>query len=397
MKAEQKALTARWVFPVDGPPLPNGVVTYRGETIAAVEPAGARTADVDLGNAAILPGLVNAHTHLDLSGLAGKCPPTADFTQWLRGVIAHRRQQTPVQIAADIGAGLAQCLKTGTTLLGDIAVQGQSWSALHSASLRSVVFLETLGLIEERLNSQVEAAMRWLDSCEPSVVCRPGLSPHAPYSTHHILYDATAKLAAERGLRLATHLAETKDELRLLAGESSAFEPFLKEMGVWNPKAWHTSPERYVANLQRHTDRFILAHCNGLPIETPIPRAATIVYCPRTHAAFGHPPHPFRDFLKRGVRVALGTDSLASNPDLDLLAEMRFVHRLYPDFPNDALLRMGTLSGAEALGWDEVTGSLTPGKSADLVVVPLPNEEGEPHRLLFESREPVARSMFGGV
>src|SRR5205814_8406147 len=124
------------------------------------------------------------------------------------------------------------------------------------------------------------------------------------------------------------------------------------------------------------------------------PPPSTLVYCPRTTAAFGHPPHPFREFLQRGVRVALGTDSLASNPDLDLLAEMRFVHQRHPDFPGDALLRMGTLSGAEALGWADETGSLTPGKSADLVVVPLPDIDGDPYQLLFESPQPVARTMF---
>jgi cytosine/adenosine deaminase-related metal-dependent hydrolase len=138
-------------------------------------------------------------------------------------------------------------------------------------------------------------------------------------------------------------------------------------------------------------------HANFLPPDTPIPPHGTIVYCPRTHAAFGHPTHPFRDFLKRGVRVALGTDSLASNPDLSVLAEMRFVHAHYPDVPGDTILRMGTLSGAEALGWADETGSLTPGKSADFVVVPLPDAEGDPYQLLLESRAPVAGTMFRGA
>ncbi len=127
-----------------------------------------------------------------------------------------------------------------------------------------------------------------------------------------------------------------------------------------------------------------------------MPPHSSIVYCPRTHAAFGHPPHPFREFLQRGVRVALGTDSLASNPDLDILAEMRFIHERYPDFPGDALLRMGTLSGAEALGWADECGSLTPGKSADLAIVPLPNEEGDPFDLLLKSQSRVSRTMFRG-
>jgi cytosine/adenosine deaminase-related metal-dependent hydrolase len=123
----------------------------------------------------------------------------------------------------------------------------------------------------------------------------------------------------------------------------------------------------------------------------------SIVYCPRTHAAFGHPTHPFREFLARGVRVALGTDSLASNPDLDVLAEARFVHAKHPDVPGDVLLRMATLSGAEALGWADETGNLTPGKSADFIVLPLPNEEKrDPHLLVLGSAQAVSGVVFRG-
>jgi cytosine/adenosine deaminase-related metal-dependent hydrolase len=123
----------------------------------------------------------------------------------------------------------------------------------------------------------------------------------------------------------------------------------------------------------------------------------TIVYCPRTHAAFAHPTHPFREFLQRGVRVALGTDSRASSPDLDLLAEARFLHRIHLDVDRASLLRMATLSGAEALGWQEATGSLTPGKSADLVVLPLPAAHpADPHELLFASSLPVQAVLWRG-
>jgi cytosine/adenosine deaminase-related metal-dependent hydrolase len=146
----------------------------------------------------------------------------------------------------------------------------------------------------------------------------------------------------------------------------------------------------------RPAPRLLIVHANHLSPDSPIPFQATIVYCPRTHAAFGHPPHPFREFLKRGVRVALGTDSLASNPDLSVLEEMRFIRQRYPDFPGDLLLRMGTLSGAEALGWADETGSIKPGKSADLAIVPMPNEDRDPHVLLFNSEHAVSRTMFRG-
>jgi cytosine/adenosine deaminase-related metal-dependent hydrolase len=122
-----------------------------------------------------------------------------------------------------------------------------------------------------------------------------------------------------------------------------------------------------------------------------------VVYCPRTHAFFGHPPHGFRDLLARGVRVALGTDSLASNPDLDLLAEARFLHRLYPDVPGAQLLHMATLAGALALGWGDEAGSLAPGKSADLAVLPLPPAgDTDPHELVLDSDLPVSAVLCRG-
>ncbi|HJZ59389.1 MAG TPA: amidohydrolase family protein, partial [Gemmataceae bacterium] len=144
----------------------------------------------------------------------------------------------------------------------------------------------------------------------------------------------------------------------------------------------------------------LFVHCNYTPAEAAryFHAGMSIVYCPRTHAAFAHPPHPFREFLARRVRVCLGTDSLASNPDLDILAEARFVRQRYPDFPGDTLLRMVTLSGAEALGWADETGSLETGKSADFVAVPLPDREAaDPHELLFADHPAERRTVFRGV
>jgi cytosine/adenosine deaminase-related metal-dependent hydrolase len=130
---------------------------------------------------------------------------------------------------------------------------------------------------------------------------------------------------------------------------------------------------------------------------TTIPRNCTLIYCPRTHTAFGHGPHPFPQFLRRGVRVALGTDGLASNPDLSILAEARHLHRHYPDVAGDALLCMATLWGAEALGWAEETGSLEAGKSADLVVVPLSADtKSDSYKRLFYSDLPVERVLCRG-
>jgi len=183
--------------------------------------------------------------------------------------------------------------------------------------------------------------------------------------------------------------------MELLEKRTGSFVQFLEDLGAWVPSSI-AGISKYLIR-SRYIGSYLFAHCNYLPPDTPFAPNQSIVYCPRTHAAFRHPPHPFREFLKRGVRVCLGTDSLASNPDLDILAEARFVHAKYPDFPGDTLLRMVTLSGAEALGWADETGSLESGKSADFVAVPLPDRDAaDPHELLFANYPGQRRTLFRG-
>lgn len=395
MRDSSWSLTARWVFPVSKPPLERGVVVIEGERIVAVEPSSSHTPDLDLGNVAILPGFVNAHTHLDLTGMRGLAPPSPDFTGWLRQVIAHRRQRSAEQVRTDIQAGIAECVRSGVTLLGDISGDGGSWDELTAAPLRAVVFREMLGLPKDRASKSWADTAGWRATHPSSSTCRPGLSPHAPYSVRSSLFLA----ASTAGLPFAVHLAESRAEMELLGHHlhrRGPFVPFLRDLGVWVPDGIAENV-KHVLGLCNSLSPFLIIHGNYLQPDVPIPRNASLVYCPRTHAAFSHPPHPFRAFLARGVRVALGTDSLASNPDLDLLAEARFIHQRYPEFCPATLLRMATLSGAEALGWDDETGSLNAGKSADLAVLPLPAREAmDPHQLLFDSDRRVSQVFCRG-
>jgi cytosine/adenosine deaminase-related metal-dependent hydrolase len=398
IELEPWSLTARWVIPVDGPPLENGTVIVEGDEFVNLLPQGKCKADVDLGNVAILPGFVNAHTHLDLSGMRGKCPPMPDFTQWLRGVIAYRRRQTEEEIDATIEAGFKEGVAYGTTLFGDISAQSHSSLVLAALPARLVVFYEMLGLPKDRALQALEAVNDKLSHHRRSFTCRAGLSPHAPYSVHDLLFrSVVCSFGRYDRLPVAVHLAETAAELQLLETHSGPFAQFLSELGVWAEEGLIKSPAELTGLLGTKPDPLLLIHCNYLDPATPIPPNATIVYCPRTHAAFGHSPHPFREFLARGVRVALGTDSLASNPDLDVLAEARFVHRRYLDVPGSMILHMATLAGAEALGWADETGSITPGKSADLVVLPLPDvESAEPYSLILEADTRVRAVLFRG-
>jgi aminodeoxyfutalosine deaminase len=387
---EPWTLRARWVFPADAPPVPDGRVTILDGRILRVTADGA--ADLDLGNTALLPGLVNAHVHLDLGTLRGRCPPSPDLPRWLRCVIEGRRAATAAQVQQAIADGIAECVRGGTTLVGDISAGGASWPLLTQAPLRSIVFHELLGLTQERADRALQGAQEWLQNARATEVCRPGLSPHAPYSVRRDLFARAARI----GLPMAIHLAESSAELRLLREHAGPFADFLRDLGVWDPSGLIADPDELFA-MVRDAPTILFAHGNYLPPDAAIAPGHSIVYCPRTHAAFGHAPYPLAALLRRGVRVALGTDSLASNPDLDMLAEARFAHMRHADVPGDALLRMLTLSGAEALGWADETGSITPGKSADLVVLPLPDvEPADPHALLWESALPV-RAVLSGL
>jgi cytosine/adenosine deaminase-related metal-dependent hydrolase len=253
------------------------------------------------------------------------------------------------------------------------------------------VFHELIGMTGSRAVEAFHTIHRWFGYHPayhpPNSNCRPGLSPHAPYSARHVLFS----LAQSSAVPVATHLAETQAELELLRDHAGPFVAFLKEVDAWDPPGLIADPLAVVRALPAG----IFVHANYLDPATAFTPDQSIVVCPRTHAAFGHPRHPFP---RMNVRVALGTDSLASNPDLDILAEARFLRVHYAEVAPAALLRMLTLNGAEALGFHDVAGSLTAGKSADLVVLPLPDAEPlDPHDLVLRSALPVARVMFGGA
>jgi aminodeoxyfutalosine deaminase len=394
--ADAITYSARWIFPVSTPPFERGTLTVEGTTIAAVEAKGVRTPDVDLGNVAIIPGLVNCHTHLDLSGARGTIPPTdpEHFTDWLKGVIAYRRNRTPEQVQADIRTGLAECMRHGTTLVGDIAAGGASWDAIADEKTRAIVFYEEIGLSEERGKQTMLDSFKWW-ARRAIPLCRAGHSPHSPYSACSSLIGLAGALRTA-----AIHFAESPDEMELITYRIGSFVPFLRILGVWEGASFIRSIQSALTSSAMTAHHpILLIHANYLPQEVELSNLQSIIYCPRTHAAFGHPRHPFREFQARGVRVALGTDSLASNPDLDLLAEARFIHSIRPEVPCDELLRMATLTGAEALGWADQTGSLEAGKSADFVALPLANRDAvDPHELIFGEDFPNAarRTLFRG-
>ena len=419
-------IRARWVFPVEGEPIPEGVVTYDRERgrLLRVGPYRGEILNRDLGNAAIVPGFVNAHTHLELNRLQGEPlempDPDRDATgstvavvpenevAWLKRVVGQRIGVGLEELARRAAENLQKALRAGTTLLADITTAGASWPAISAAPVGGVVFSEVLGLKRQRGLETNERAWDWLRTVTPQqqVIsrCRVGLSPHAPYSTAGWLYQR----AAGCGLPLTTHLAEMPEERMLLESGQGPLREFLEELGAWDDE-WEPigpRPTDYIRRDELKQTDWLVAHGNDLrpdelwqfrPDAAPPGKRVALVYCPRTHARFGHPPHPFLELLHQGAIVCLGTDSLASAPTLSVLDEARFLRRRDPRLSGRLLLTMSTLFGAWALRAETITGSLRPGKSADLAVVSLPERDADdPHDLLFDSDRPVLATMFAG-
>jgi len=396
--SEPYALKARWVFPVDGAPIADGVVSVEAGRIAAVGENDPTRPIFELGNVAILPGLVNAHAHLEFSELEQPLGYSGmSFPDWIREVVAYRRQreEQSEDVARHkqeiIQRGAQECLAHGTTTLGEITTVPIADGLLPDLPLRCTMFHELIGLSDERAGAALRDATTWLDAFEQDRLARnPGLSPHAPYSVSSELLEKAITLSAEQEIPLAMHLAESAEELELLASHSGPFVEMFMESGFWEPAAVPRGvrPLDFLMKLAR-AHRVLVIHGNFLTSDEIAflgDRAdcMSVVYCPRTHAYFDHGQYPLMEMLARGVNVSLGTDSRASNPDLSLWKEMQFVAAACSEIPREKVLEMGTLSAAAALGVDRDLGSLTPGKQADFCIIGLPNSEADPHELVFE-------------
>ena len=391
---ERQAYRARWVFPGDGPPLERGVIEIEAGRITAVHDR-ADSAARDLGDVAIVPGLVNAHTHLEFSDLSQPIAPALPFTEWIRALVANRRNRDTS--TSGVAAGKREAERTGTTVLGEIASLGWDPAEFSPPGTRFVVFQEILGLAAAQHDPQLALAHEHLQQPQRDRLVY-GLSPHAPYSVRPPLYAALVQLAVKHQCPLAVHLAETRAELELLGSGNGEFVDMLREFGVWDPTAIPNGsrPLDYLRPL-RDIKHALAIHGNYLDNEEIAFLAAhpniTVVYCPRTHAYFGHEPHPWQRMLQAGVSVAIGTDSRGSNPDLNLWRELQYLRRTFPNFEPAELLALGTLNGARALGLDGEIGTLTPGKSADMAVVALNSAAGK----LFAPETEVTATMCGGA
>lgn len=384
-------LRARWVLPIDRPPLEGGFVSIADGVISAVEAHGAGESPVvDLGDVVLLPGLVNAHTHLEFSGLPRPLgSPGMSLPAWIRSVIADRGRGNR-DAAAAIAAGLRESQAAGVVAIGEIATSPAAYYALDGMP-QTLLFQEAIGFSAGRVDSVYGEMEQRLTAAGELA----GVSPHAPYTVHPRLLERLVELATTRGLPVAMHLAESPEELQLLASGAGPFRELLEERSMWDDAAIPrgTRPLDYLRRLAA-APRSLAIHGNYLDDEEIAFAAShrdsmSVVFCPRTHAYFGHTAYPLPKMLNAGVRVALGTDSRASNPDLSVLNEVRFAAKAFPAIDPGRLLAMATLEGAAALGWGNEYGSLSVGKRTDLVSVPCGDDRQDPYAAILSGAAPA--------
>ena len=394
------ALRARYVFPVIGPPIEGGIVTFCGERIVAV----GKTSDVpatDLGNKAIVPGIVNAHTHLEFSDLTAPLgEPGEPLPTWIRRVISYRREHPDVAVTA-INSGILESQRAGVTAIGEIDTGG--WSRSQEATPATMtVFREVIKLDDAHPDAFFDSIERELTQLTTNHSI-PGLSPHAPYSVHPRLFGPLLEFARRKNYPVAMHLAESPEEMELLSRGVGPFRDLLEELGVWRDEASPVGlrPLHYMRVLC-DAPRALVVHGNYLDEEEIEFLAAkrdrlTVAYCPRTHAYFGHKPYPLHRLWSSGARICIGTDSRASNPNLNMLDELKFAASHHPSVPPREILQFGTLNGAWMLSGGDQFGALAAPQRADFAVIQLPGHAAaDPHELLFGDESRVVQTWYGG-
>ena len=390
---------ADWILPVVDEPMADGWVAIEHGRIAGVGSGGEPDA-VDLGHVVILPALVNAHTHLELSYLRGAVPPADRFLDWIGGVMAARRRfpnpEDPA-ILQEALAGIKEARASGTGLVGDISNTLVSVPMLREAAAPARVFYELLGFNADDpvgLVREARARVNRIENTNGDV--RVSLAPHAPYSVSRGLFTAIREdLDAHPGDISSVHVGESVDEMEFVARGTGGWRDMLTALGVWTDewRAPGVSPAKYLADFGFLDSRVLAVHavqCDGEDLSRLHTLGTTVVSCPRSsrHVGVGDPP--LEAFHAMGVKVALGTDSLASVPDLNMFGELAAARRIAPRVSARYLLESATLCGARALGFGEQLGSIERGKQAMLIAVRLPGLVGDVEEYLLSGIEPAA-------
>jgi len=405
-------LRARLVLPVSRPPIREGAVLVSGKRIMAVGrwrdlAAQTRRKAVDLGEAILMPGLVNAHCHLDYTDMAGQFPPPKAFSDWLKLITETKAGWAYSDYAASWLNGARMLVRTGTTSVADIeAVPELLPEVWGGTPLRVFSFLEIIGIKgQQQPQALIQAAVERIAGFK-GFHGPPGLSPHAPYSTVPELLRLSAQTARRRRWRLTTHLAESAMEFEMFTRGRGEMFNWLQRSGRDMSDCGRGSPVQHLERCGALSERLLAAHVNYLGRHDATllaKRRVHVVHCPRCHYYFHHDPFPLRRLARAGVNVCLGTDSLASvykprrqSVELSLFEEMRALARNQPFLSARTIVRMATLNGARALGMGGRIGELSPGAAADLIVLPLAGKTADSYEAVLHHAGDVAASMIDG-
>ncbi len=379
-------LTADCILSVTSPPLYHGAVAVRGSKIAAVgkeQEICLQFPDLpkrELKGCILMPGLVNAHTHLELSILKDRISKQFDFISWIFDLVQEKMKMTEDEIRKSVRIGVEQSLAEGTTCIGEITNTPESLKAIQEAGLRGLIFLEVLGKDAVEPSQWKEDLIQKIRSMQSECgrLTTIGLSPHTPYTLSKQRLQLLSELLSENPLPYTIHVAESQEEMEYFlhhkGGIKSRLFPFAGWEDLPDPKDCE-SPLAYLDRSELVTDRLLIAHGVHLSIEDLDrikDKRSSLVICPRSNQMLGVGQAPVEEILRKGIPLGLGTDSLASNTSLSLWDEMRHLYTSHSDSERvtpDTILRMATLGGAKGLGLASTTGSIEVGKEADLISV----------------------------
>ncbi len=402
---------ARWVVPVATPPIADGTVITEDSRIVWVgarkfaPPAGR---DEELGDAILTPGLVNAHTHLDLTVLRGSLSDLP-FFQWVRELTRAIATLDDADLAASAALGVAEGLRGGITTFADTAPNDAAFNAMRALGVRGICYRELFGPdpadAAKHLATFIDQVRAMRE--RSTELLRVGVSPHAPYSVSDALYAALADFAERERLPVAVHIAESADESALVTRGAGDYARFLQGRGIATPPRGEEPLDviKRAGLLRRDTLLIHAVRVREASVAQIAHAGCGVAHCPASNAKLGHGIAPLHAMLKAGVQVGLGSDSMASNDRMDLLEEARLASlaqrsalKRHDVVTAKQAFRLATLGGAEALGLDEEIGSLEPGKQADLAVFELPPgpRENVYDALVFGPRPRTLRTIVAG-
>ena len=372
-------IRSRVVAPMAGEPIDDGAVVVEGNKVTAV----GRFADVqrdhsgdvlDLGEQILLPGLINAHCHLDHTCLRGKIDRGLSFADWIVAINTAKAALTEDDYVDSITAGLAEARQYGTTALLNLEAFPGLLPRLPRPPLRLWWCAEMIDVrkpvnareVFEALRDSFRSGHDWLGGV--------GLAPHAPYTASAQLYSEASEIARKEGVPFTTHLAESSEEMQMFRDARGAAYDFLKSIGRSMDDCGQETPLSFVMRNQSVSERWIVAHLNEVGAgDFELLKNAPkfhLVHCPRSHTYFGHASFALGRLRELEFNICLGTDSLASNTSLSLFAEMREILRKEPWLSPREVLEMVTINPAAALGQGGMLGHFHPGAYADLIAMP---------------------------